>query len=96
MMLRSLRKRASLTQADLAVAIGRSQTYVSLLEQDRPVNVTLGTLNSLAFALGLSPFERAELILHFADRQGAAVAPEGPTSGPAQMLPALVAGEEAA
>lgn len=94
-MLKPMRQAAGLTQTQLAAAAGISQSYLARLELGRCRSPGLAALNALCEALSLTPEERTELILHFADRQGAAVAPGEGTAGTGQMLPADV-GEEAA
>jgi transcriptional regulator with XRE-family HTH domain len=89
MLLREFRKRSGLTQAGLAQKVGRTQAYVSLMERSPSCNVTIGTLNALAGALGLDPAEHAQLVLSFALPPSAVVVEGGvggPTGAPVGML----------
>jgi transcriptional regulator with XRE-family HTH domain len=86
-MLRAHRQRRCLSQVQLAKLAGVSQAHVARLEGRGGKVPSLSILNALAAALSLTAEERAELILHFADRQGAAVAPEVGTADTEQMLP---------
>jgi transcriptional regulator with XRE-family HTH domain len=94
MLLREFRKRSGLTQAGLAQKVGRTQAYVSLMERSPSCNVTIGTLNALAGALGLDPAEHAQLVLSFALPPSAVVSP--PTGLPTHLLQAEPATGEAA
>jgi len=94
MLLREFRKRSGLTQAGLAQKVGRTQAYVSLMERSPSCNVTIGTLNALAGALGLDPAEHAQLVLSFALPPSAVV--PLPTGLPTHLLQAEPATGEAA
>ena len=85
--LRQFRTSRGLTGAELAKRAGITRGYVHHLESGVRLTPGLVTLNALCEALSLTAEERAELILHFADRQGAAVAPEVGTADTEQMLP---------
>ncbi|MCF7989015.1 MAG: helix-turn-helix domain-containing protein [Thiohalocapsa sp.] len=54
---RALRKARGLSQTELGVRAGISQSYVGKLEQDGGCNMTLETLEAVARALGVTVLE---------------------------------------
>lgn len=73
--IREARKRAGLTQADLAKAVGSGQSYIYQIESGQ-ANITLKTLFHVAVVVGLSPRDllpkehpsRTAELLHMAAR----------------------------
>jgi len=61
-LLRAFRKRAGLTQDDIADALGTKRQYASHLEKARVLAPNIDVCNRLADVLKLSPAERADLI----------------------------------
>jgi transcriptional regulator with XRE-family HTH domain len=61
----ALRRRAGLTQAELAASIGISQAYLSMIETGRRTTMSANTYLKLVAELRLSSEERSQLDKYF-------------------------------
>lgn len=62
MNLRDLRKAKNLTQSELAMRVGVTQTYIGALEKGRRTNPSMGVITGIARELGVKASKVLEVL----------------------------------